>query len=110
MFVRTRLAVVVVATALAVPAIAPAHPGHDHKVMGTIDVIAAKHVTITTTDGKELTFEVTDRTKLSRGKMRGFFTELEAGMRVVVNVGDGEEPLVAKALQYSAAPAKKSSR
>lgn len=92
-------------SAVAAPG-ALAHPGHDHKVMGTIAVVDGRHVTITTTDGKELTFEVTDATKLTRGKARGAIADLKAGVRVVANVGDGAEPLTAKEVQYSAVATK----
>lgn len=79
-----------------------AHPGHDHKVMGVIQAIDHRHVTLKTTDGKELTFEVTPATKLVRSKKAGQFGDLKAGMRIVANVGDGEEPLRAKEIEYSA--------
>ena len=87
-----------------------AHPGHDHKVMGTIAVVDGAFVTITTTDGKELTFEVTDATRLLKGKAQGARGDLKAGLRVVANVGDGEEPLKAKEVQYAAAAAERKSR
>lgn len=88
------------ATLLAGPALA--HPGHDHRVMGTIVVIDGHHVTMKTTDGKELTFEVTPATKLTRAKKPGAFSDLKAGLRIVCNVGDGEEPLRAKEVEYAA--------
>jgi hypothetical protein len=107
------LTLLAVALALSsfVPSSALAHPGHDHKVMGTITAIDGQKVTVKTTDGKELTFAVTPTTKLVRGKVRGTFSELQAGMRVVANVGSGQEPLTAKEVQYAVAPAttKKSS-
>ncbi len=78
-----------------------AHPGHDHKVMGAILAIDGHHVTMKTTDGKELTFEVTSTTKLTRSKKAGVFADLKSGLRIVCNVGDGEEPLRAKEVEYS---------
>src|SRR3712207_17189 len=93
----------VLATALLAPAAPLAHPGHDHKLMGTIESIAKNKVIVKTTEGKEMTFEITPLTAFKRGKQKGSATDLKAGMRVVVNIGDGVEPLKAKEVQYSAA-------
>jgi hypothetical protein len=87
---------------LLAPAVARAHPGHSHKVLGTIARVDGRTVTITGADGKAVTFEVTNRTKLVRDpKTRGMFEELKAGMRAVVTLGDGEEANVATELRYS---------
>ena len=48
-----------------IPAMAAAHPGHSHKVLGTIAKVDGRRVTVTGTDGKAVTFEVTNRTKRS---------------------------------------------
>jgi hypothetical protein len=50
-----------------------------------------------------MTFEITPLTTFKRGKQKGAAADLKAGMRVVVNIGDGVEPLKAKDVQYSAA-------
>ncbi len=85
-----------------------AHPGHDHKLMGTITAIDGNKVVIKTTEGKDATFQVIPVTSFKRDKAKGTQTDLKVGMRVVVNVGDGAEPMKAKEVQYtsSAAPAK----
>lgn len=104
---RTKAVIVGIALILALaPVGVLAHPGHDHKLMGTIVSIDGKNVSIKTTDGQERTFEVTAVTKVLNGKKKGDASELKAGMRVVVNVGKGEEPLKAKEVQYSLAAAK----
>src|SRR5687767_9259118 len=92
----------VLATAVLAPAIPMAHPGHDHKLMGTISSIDKNKVVMKTTEGKDMTFEVTPTTSFKAGGKKGAQSELKAGMRVVVNVGDGVEPLKAKEVQYSA--------
>jgi hypothetical protein len=84
-----------------------AHPGHDHKIMGTIAAITGDSVTVRTTKGQERTFEMTAKTTLLRGKQPGDRAELVVGLRVIVNVGDGREPLKAKSVQYSAPAAKR---
>jgi hypothetical protein len=94
--------VLILATALLAPAVSAAHPGHDHKLMGTISSIDKNKVVVKTTEGKDMTFEITPLTTFKRGKQKGAQADLKAGMRVVVNIGDGVEPLKAKDVQYSA--------
>ena len=98
-----RLAVFVLAATLALPWASAAHPGHDHKLMGTLTSIDSKKLVMKTKEGKDVTAAVNAKTKFLNGKSRGAATELKAGMRVVVNVGDGAEPLVAREVQYSTA-------
>jgi hypothetical protein len=97
------LMMLVVAAALLAPSLSAAHPGHDHKLMGTISAIDNNKVTVKTTEGKDMTFEITPLTTFKRGKNKGAAADLKAGMRVVVNIGDGVAPLKAKEVQYTAA-------
>lgn len=99
----SRILALVLAALLTLPvAVAVAHPGHSHKVMGTIAKVEGKKVTMTAADGKSLTFDVTARTKLTREpKTKGIFEELKAGMRAVVTLGDGEYANHADELRYS---------
>ena len=92
----------VLALSLLVPAVPMAHPGHDHKLMGTISAIDKNKVVMKTTEGKDMTFEILPTTSFKQGSKKGMQTDLKAGMRVVVNVGDGVEPMKAKEVQYSA--------
>ncbi len=92
----------ILAAALLTPSWSVAHPGHDHKLMGTISSIDKNKVVVKTTEGKDMTFEITPLTTFKRGKNKGAAADLKAGMRVVVNIGDGVEPLKAKDVQYSA--------
>jgi hypothetical protein len=94
--------ILILCAALLVPSLAAAHPGHDHKLMGTISSIDKNKVVVKTTEGKDMTFEITPLTAFKRGKQKGMQSDLKAGMRVVVNIGDGVEPLKAKEVQYSA--------
>jgi hypothetical protein len=93
----------VLAAALLAPSVALAHPGHDHKLMGTISSIDKNKVVVKTTEGKDMTFEITPLTAFKKGKAKGLAADLKAGMRVVVNIGNGVAPLKAKEVQYSAA-------
>jgi hypothetical protein len=98
-----RLALVALFAALAAGTVL-AHPGHDHKIMGTIASIDGTKMVVTTTEGKEVTVQVTEKTRLRKGKLRGAPADLKAGVRVVVNVGNGSEPLTAKEVAYSVTP------
>ena len=93
----------VLAISLLVPALPMAHPGHDHKLMGTISSIDKNKIAMKTTEGKDMTFEVTPVTTFKSGSKKGAQSELKPGMRMVVKVGDGVEPLKTKDVQYSAA-------
>jgi hypothetical protein len=92
----------VLALSLLAPAMPLAHPGHDHKLMGTVTSVDKNKVVMKTTEGKEMTFQIVPTTTFKRGKDKGAQADLKAGIRVVVNVGDGVEPLKAKEVQYSA--------
>ena len=61
----------VLALSLLVPAVPLAHPGHDHKLMGTITSIDKNKVVVKTTEGKDMTFEITPMTTFKRGKKKG---------------------------------------
>ena len=91
----------VLALSLLVPVVSMAHPGHDHKLMGTVSSIDKNKVVMKTTEGKDMTFEIVPTTAFKMGSKKGMQADLKAGMRVVVNVGDGVEPLKAKEVQYS---------
>lgn len=99
---KTGFLTLVLAAALLSPAFVAAHPGHDHKLMGTVTSIDKNKVVMKTTEGKDMTFEITPLTTFKRGRDKGAASDLKAGMRVVVNIGDGVEPLKAKEVQYSA--------
>jgi hypothetical protein len=102
---RFTIAALLLTGSLALPTTGAAHPGHEHKLMGTIATIDGQNITIKTTDGKERTFAVTSVTKVLNGKQKSDARELKVGMRVAVNVGDGAEPLKAKEIQYAATAA-----
>ena len=93
----------VLAVAVLASAAPLAHPGHDHKLMGTVTAIDGDKVTIKTTEGKVETFQVIPTTSFKRGKQKGAQTELKVGLRVVVNVGDSKVPYKAKDVQYTEA-------
>lgn len=100
-----RLFCLALSSTLILPAMLAAHEGHDHKIMGTIVSVDAKQIVVKPAEGKNQTVEITPLTTLHKGKEKGMQSDLKAGLRVVLNVGAGKEPLKAKDIQYSTAPA-----
>lgn len=101
------IGLVMLAMALAVPAIAVAHKGHDHKVMGTVSSIAGSNLMVKTTDGKTMTVMLDAKTKITRGKATVAASELKVGDRVVATGPGEKETVTAKTLQVGTAPAVK---
>ena len=110
-----RLVAILAVIVVGVIAIAPraeAHKGHDHMVMGVLTMVASDHVMVKVTDPKTKqdsvkTITMTPATKVLRG-MPGTpakVSDLTTGSRIVVNVGEGKEPLSAKEIHIAAAPA-----
>ena len=92
----------VLALSLLAPALPMAHPGHDHKTMGTIASIEKNKLVVKSTEGKDVTFEIIPVTNFKKGKAKGTQADLKAGMRVVVlSTGEGD-PIKAREIQYSA--------
>ena len=94
-----RIALVAAVTlVLAVPALW-AHDGHDHIIMGTVTAVDAKHLEVKTPSGEVLSIAMTDKTMTTRDKKKIAFKEVQVGRRVVVNIGNGEDPLIAVEIQ-----------
>ena len=106
---RVRVAMVVLTCFILVGAssVLLAHTGHDHKVMGVITMVDDSHLMVKAKDGKEHHIQLTRETKILRGKRKAAVSDLQVDMRVVVNVGAGEEPLVAKEVTFTRVPAPK---
>ena len=76
-----------------------AHEGHDHIIMGTVTARDAKHFEVKTPSGEVLSIAVTDKTTVTRDKRKIAFEGVQVGRRVVVNIGNGEDPLIAREIQ-----------
>jgi len=92
----------VLAAALVIPAALRAHPGHSHKIMGTITARDAKHMEVKTPGGENLSIEINAKTLVTRDKRKVGLAEIQVGRRVVVDIGDGEDPLIAHEVQVGA--------
>jgi hypothetical protein len=90
----------VLALSLLVPALPMAHPGHEHKTMGTIAKIEKDTLVVKPVEGKDVTFQIIPTTAFKRGKDKGTQADLKAGMRVVV-VSMESSATIAREIQYS---------
>jgi hypothetical protein len=98
-----RCAIVTLGVALSVlPPLAAAHDGHIHKIMGTVTARDAKHLEVKTPSGENLSIAITAKTVVTRDKRKVSVTEVQIGRRVVVEIGNGEDPLIASAIQVGA--------
>ena len=80
-----------------------AHDGHAHKIMGTVTARDAKHVEVKTPGGETLSIAINEKTAVVRGKRKVAITEVQVGRRVVVDIGSGEDPLIAREIQVGVA-------
>ena len=94
-----------IAAALAIPAVARAHTGHAHKVMGTVSSIEGNHVMVKTTDGKTIMVMLDAKTKITQGKTPLTRAALKVGDRIVAQGAQEKDMLTAATLQVGAAPA-----
>ena len=85
-----------------VPGVGVAHDGHVHKVMGTITARDAKHIEVKTPSGEHLSIAITPKTTATRDKRKVPLSEVQVGRRVVVDIGNGEDPLKAGEIQVGA--------
>ena len=88
---------------------AAAHPGHEHKVLGTVTMAAADHVMVKGQDGKDVTVHINADTKVSRDKKAVKAADIKAGTRVVITAVTVKEKdvekMVAKTIELGPAPA-----
>jgi hypothetical protein len=92
---------------LAAAAPALAHPGHEHKILGTVTMAAPDHVMLTDKDGKDVTVHITKDTKVLRDKKPMTVADIKIGMRVVVTAvtekEKGQEKSIARVIVLGAA-------
>lgn len=80
---------------------------HEHKVMGTATMVGPDHVMMKTTDGHDVTVNVTKNTKITKGKETVKLATIKEGTRLVVTTASDEAPYAAMAIQVGATtPAK----
>ena len=79
-----------------------AHEGHTHTVMGTVMGRDAQAVQVKTPGGETLSIAITDKTTVVRGKQKAAIADVQKGSRVVVDIGNGEDPLIANQIRLGA--------
>lgn len=98
---RTRMAAALATLMLAaLPALA--HEGHVHKVMGTVTSRDAKQIQLKTPSGEVLAIAVNEKTAVTRNKKKVALADVQKGVRAVVDIGNGEDPLVARGIELGA--------
>jgi len=97
-------AIALIALFLLTPTAAPAHEGHDHKVMGTISSIQGTNVMVKGTDGKEVMVMLNDKTKITQGKSKVEVAALKVGDRVVAEGPESKGMITASTLKLGEAP------
>lgn len=80
-----------------------AHDGHIHKIMGVVMARDAKHLEVKTPSGEVLSIAITGKTTVVRDKRKVTIAEVQVGRRVVVGIGNGEDPLIAGEIQVGVA-------
>src|SRR5690242_5144208 len=82
------------------PAIA--HDGHTHRIMGTVTAVDGKHLEVKTPSGENLSIQINDKTLVTRARRKIALDQVRKGGRVVVDIGNGEDPLIAREIQVGA--------
>ncbi len=97
------------AIAFAFAGVAVAHPGHEHKIMGTVTMAAPDHVMLKDKDGKDATVTINTDTKFLRSKKAMKAADMKVGMRIVVTaVTDADDDKsIAKTIELGPDPATK---
>ena len=97
------------AMTVAQAAVAVAHPGHEHKIMGTVTMAAPDHVMLKDTDGKDATVNINKATKFVRAKKAMKASDMKVGMRVVITAvtDDNDDKSIAKVIELGPDPVTK---
>lgn len=98
-----RTALLAITILLATSPATRAHDGHIHKIMGTVMAHDAKHLEVKTPSGEVLSIAITGKTTVVRAKRKVALDEVQVGRRVVVGIGNGEDPLIAGEIQVGVA-------
>jgi hypothetical protein len=96
--------IALIALLILTPTAAPAHEGHDHKVMGTISSIEGTNVMVKGTDGKTVMVMLNDKTKITQGKAKVELAALKVGDRVVAEGPESKGMITATSVKLGDAP------
>ena len=90
---------IALASAIVVPAVARAHEGETHKVMGTVSSVKGNNVMVKTTDGKMVMVMLDKKTAITRGKTKLDAAAVKVGDRVVAEGLEQKEMIMAKTVR-----------
>lgn len=83
--------IIISALSIILAASAFAHGGHNHQFLGTVKMLHENHLVVTTTENKDVTFTLTEKTKFTKGTGVATKADLAEGVRVSVAVeNDGK--------------------
>jgi hypothetical protein len=86
-----------------------AHPGHEHKLLGTVTMVGPDHIMLKTRDGKEVTVHTNAETKVTKGKQPATLADVKDGTRVFVVAvtpkEKGVEKMIARTIEVGVAGA-----
>lgn len=87
-----------------------AHPGHTHKILGTVTTVTATSVEVLDRGNEKTTFAITKDTKIRVGKGAGTTKDVRTGLRIVVEAEEEDETFVALTIQLPERPAQEEAR
>jgi hypothetical protein len=99
------IALTVLTLAVVGPAVARAHEGHAHKVMGTVSSIDGKNLMVKTTDGKTVMVMLDAKTKITQGKTKVETSAVKVGDRVVAEGAEEKGMIMATTVKLGELPA-----
>jgi len=100
-----RIVLVAIAVLTISVGVADAHDGHAHIVMGSVTAVDTKHLELKTPSGEVLSIAITPKTKVVREQKKASLRDVQVGRRAVVDIGNGEDPLIAREIQIGVAAA-----
>jgi hypothetical protein len=80
-----------------------AHPGHDHKVLGTVVTVTADRLVVKDRQGKDITITLNADTKVLKDKKPVRLDEVKPGLRVVVTAAAEKTVTIGKLIDLGTA-------
>ena len=80
-----------------------AHPGHDHKILGTVVTVAADRLVVKDREGKDITITLNAATKVIRDKKPVRLEDVKPGVRVVVTAATERTSTIGKLIDLGTA-------
>ncbi len=102
---KLMIGVAVLTVALLVPAVARAHGGHAHTVMGTVSSVDGQNLMVKTAAGKMVMVMLDAKTKVTQGKVKIDAATLKVGDRVVAEGPEEKTMIMATTVKVGAAVA-----